>query len=616
MNVKGNAINGNENSTAVLSPQVTRLLNCGIIAVDKPQGPSSHQVTAWVKEIFGDSVSKIGHGGTLDPMVSGVLIIMLGRAVRLAPVILKHRKKYIAVLRLHADVSPDAVKKVAEEFTGRIYQRPPRRSAVRRQLRIRTIHEIEVLDYADRLVLLRIDCEAGTYIRSLCTHIALALGVGGQMEELRRTKSGAVTDADLHTLQDIKDAFVFAQNGNSEQLLSMLLPVERLTEQIPKVKIRDTAVEALCCGASLAGTGVISRENYKRDALVAVMTEKDELVCIGRAIKSSEEYKPGDTGIVLNLEAVIMEKGNYEKGWTKKEYSGPKVIKPNFKRDEQKKRPSYKKEDAGGRGYGERDRRNERRYDNRDSDDRRYGGRRDNGRLDNRRFDDRDYEDRRYNERRYDKRNRDERGYDKKRHFDDDDDGYGGNGGKYRDNNRDRYQDRRDNDRGRADYSDIRARDMPERVQKVQNERRHTDDEMPSSRVLSKAGAYKPRKAYEKNNRSYASELLDRQNRREVIRGTTAEGIDASEYSLSDDFISNKNRRESGDYGNYEKGGQKRRSYPSKHDNESGRREKSGYRRDNQRDSEPWFSNPNTPRVNNRNGYKLRKSGKNKSRKE
>ena len=105
-----------------LSPEVQKLLNCGIIAVDKPQGPSSHQVTAWVKEIFGDSVAKIGHGGTLDPMVSGVLIIMLGRAVRLAPVILKHRKEYIAVLRLHADVTPEALRQVAAEMTGRIYQ--------------------------------------------------------------------------------------------------------------------------------------------------------------------------------------------------------------------------------------------------------------------------------------------------------------------------------------------------------------------------------------------------------------------------------------------------------------------------------------------------------------
>lgn len=626
-----------------LSPQVQKLLNCGIIAVDKPQGPSSHQVTAWVKEIFGESVAKIGHGGTLDPMVSGVLIIMLGRAVRLAPVILKHRKEYIAVLRLHADVTPEAVRKVAEEMTGRVYQRPPRRSAVRRQLRIRAIHEIEVLDCADRLVLLRIDCEAGTYIRSLCTHIALALGVGGQMEELRRTKSGAVTDADVHTLQEIKDAFVFAQNGNSEPLLSMLLPVERLTEQIPTVKIRDTAVEALCCGASLAGTGVISRENYKRDALVAVMTEKDELVCIGRAIKSSEEYKPGDTGIVLNLEAVIMERGNYEKGWTKKEYSGPKVIKPNFKRDEQKKGKYNKsRNDAdGGRGYRERNRDNERGYNKRGFEDRDYDERGFGERGYERRksgkhgFDGRDYDDGGYGGRGYGRDN-----YGKNRRFDDDEE-FGGRREKYREydsrnsrdgGNRDTGRDRQEG-RGRNDYdSDFSGR-KERRSGKPQYDRRSSDDEVPTGRVLSKAAAYKPRKAYETGKKSYASELLDRQYKREIIRGTTAEGIDASEYSLSEDFVSNKNRRESGDYthsghgghaghfGHSANGDQKRRNsqdrgYDVDRKDKGNKGGKGGYRRDNSRDSEPWFSNPNTPRVNNRNGYKLRKSGKNKPRRE
>ncbi|MBO4522502.1 MAG: RNA-guided pseudouridylation complex pseudouridine synthase subunit Cbf5, partial [Methanomicrobium sp.] len=484
-----------------LSPEVQKLLNCGIIAVDKPQGPSSHQVTAWVKEIFGDSVAKIGHGGTLDPMVSGVLIIMLGRAVRLAPVILKHRKEYIAVLRLHADVTPEALRQVAAEMTGRIYQRPPRRSAVRRQLRIRTIHEIEVLDFADRLVLLRIDCEAGTYIRSLCTHIALALGVGGQMVELRRTKSGAVTDADVHTLQDIRDAFVFAQNGNSEQLLSMLLPVERLTEQIPKIRIRDTAVEALCCGASLAGTGVISRENYKRDALVAVMTERDELVCIGRAIKSSEEYKPGDTGIVLNLEAVIMERGNYERGWTKKEYSGPKVIKPNFKRDEQKKGKSGKnRSDDGGRGYGhgytdgygDRDRNYDRRSDKRGYDERRYDDRRYDDSHDNRKSGKRG-SDRRDYSRDYESRSSGsfgDRGYGKRdndrgRRFDDDGDRNGGRREKYRESyDRDRHEGRKGKDmresRGRADYEDSgRKYERSSGKGKPQYDRRSSDDEVP-----------------------------------------------------------------------------------------------------------------------------------------
>ena len=302
---------------SITDPELKKLLDCGIIAIDKPQGPSSHQVTAWVKEILGGDI-KIGHGGTLDPMVSGVLIIMLGRAVRLAPVILKHRKEYIAVLRLHDDVSKEDVLRAADEFTGRIYQRPPRKSAVRRQLRIRRIYEIEILDFKERLVLMRVACEAGTYVRSLCTHMALSMGVGGQMEELRRSRSGSVVLSDTCTLHDLKDAAVFASEGDTEELKKMILPVERLISEIPIVKILDSAVEAVCSGALLAGVGVSARESYKRDARVAVITEKGELVCIGKALVSSEEYKPGDTGLVVAPQAVVMKRGTYEKGWVSK----------------------------------------------------------------------------------------------------------------------------------------------------------------------------------------------------------------------------------------------------------------------------------------------------------
>ena len=104
----------------------------GIVVVDKPRGPSSHQVAAWVGEILG---VEVGHAGTLDPMVSGVLVVMLGRAVRLARLLLKHEKEYVCLMRLHGDVDEARVRAVAEEFVGRIYQRPPRRSAVKRQLR-------------------------------------------------------------------------------------------------------------------------------------------------------------------------------------------------------------------------------------------------------------------------------------------------------------------------------------------------------------------------------------------------------------------------------------------------------------------------------------------------
>ncbi|MGB4196511.1 MAG: RNA-guided pseudouridylation complex pseudouridine synthase subunit Cbf5, partial [Methanoculleus sp.] len=115
----------------------------GIVIIDKPRGPSSHQVTAWVGEILG---RRVGHAGTLDPQVSGVLIVMFGPAVRLAPVLLSHNKEYICLMRLHADASREAVERAAAEFVGRVYQRPPRKSAVKRSLRIRKIHEIEILE--------------------------------------------------------------------------------------------------------------------------------------------------------------------------------------------------------------------------------------------------------------------------------------------------------------------------------------------------------------------------------------------------------------------------------------------------------------------------------------
>jgi len=357
-------------SEAIRDTEIGELLECGIIAVDKPQGPSSHQVTAWVKEILGGEV-RIGHGGTLDPMVSGVLIIMLGRAVRLAPVILKHRKEYVAVLRLHGDVSKDDVLRTAEEFKGKIYQRPPRRSAVRRQLRIRTIYNIDILDFSNRLVLMRVVCEAGTYIRSLCTHMALSMGVGGQMEELRRTRSGSLGIPDSCTLQDLKDAFVFSQDGNSDALKRIILPVERLISEVPVVQIRDSAAEALCCGAVLAGVGVTARENYKRDALVAVVTAKNELVCIGKALLSSEEYKPGDTGLVVAPLAVVMKRGTYEKGWTKheykKEYSAITESRKDLK-DESGKSEEMAKHQTESRPFKSENRKGKRDYKEKNAD--------------------------------------------------------------------------------------------------------------------------------------------------------------------------------------------------------------------------------------------------------
>jgi predicted rRNA pseudouridine synthase len=286
----------------------------GIIVLDKPRGPSSHEVAAWVGKMLG---CQVGHAGTLDPQVSGVLLIMLGNAVRLAPLLLQHEKEYVCLMRLHRDVDHERILKLAEEFTGRLYQRPPRKSAVKRALRIREVRKLEILAVEGRLVLFRVQCDAGTYVRSLCHHLGLAAGAGAHMQELRRTRSGAFGEEGMHTLHEVQDAAVAAQAGDPAALHAMILSVDAAIPDLPVVVIRNTAVDAICHGAQLAGVGVISTTPFNEGDTVAVLSQKKEFICLGRALVPSAAFKPGDTGLVVAPTAVFLQPGTYPRGWIK-----------------------------------------------------------------------------------------------------------------------------------------------------------------------------------------------------------------------------------------------------------------------------------------------------------
>jgi tRNA pseudouridine55 synthase/H/ACA ribonucleoprotein complex subunit 4 len=284
----------------------------GILVIDKPRGPSSHQVTAWVGKMLGVHV---GHSGTLDPHVSGVLLVMLGRAVRLAPLLLQHQKEYVCLMRLHGDTTRQRLDEVMEEFTGRIYQRPPRRSAVARNLRIRAIHSLTILDFGGRLVLFRVTCDAGTYIRSLCHHVGLTLGTGAHMQELRRTKSGAFDESDAYTLHDLSDAISALSGGDSSLLRQMVKPIEEGVRDHPGITIRGSAVDAVVRGAALAGVGVIRTDQFRKKELIAIKTESGEFVGIGEALLDSTKIIPGKPGLVVAPRIVFMLPGTYPKGW-------------------------------------------------------------------------------------------------------------------------------------------------------------------------------------------------------------------------------------------------------------------------------------------------------------
>jgi len=295
---------------------IEELLKKAVINLDKPRGPTSHQVASWVKDIVG---VKTGHGGTLDPAVSGILPIFLGTATRLAETLLLSDKEYVCLMRLHAKAAKKDILSTFKLLQGELYQKPPVRSSVKRELRKRTVYNVGVLEIEERSVLFRIGCEAGTYIRKYSHDFGLILGTEAHMQELRRTKSGCFKENEsMVTLQDLKDAFVFWKDGGEEKYLRRcLLPMESAVSNLPKVWIRDSSIDSLCHGADLAVPGVLKLNKFKKDDLVAVMSAKDELVALGDALESAGDIKRAKSGYVVKTTKVFMDPGIYPKVWKK-----------------------------------------------------------------------------------------------------------------------------------------------------------------------------------------------------------------------------------------------------------------------------------------------------------
>jgi len=290
-------------------------LQTGVINIDKPPGPSSHEVVSWVKRLL--SLERAGHGGTLDPKVTGVLPVTLGRATRIIKFIMGSGKEYVCLMELHGDVPRDRLDSAVREFVGPIYQLPPVRSAVRRSLRIRTIYSINILEKEGKHVLFRVDCEAGTYIRKLCHDIGEVLGVGAHMRELRRTRAGPFREETAVKLHDLLDAItLWKGEGDESMLREIISPIEEVLSGYRKVYIRDSAVDAICHGADLASPGVLKLDDgIRAGEEVCIMTMKGELVGLGRAMLPSAEILRTDHGLVANTERTVMEPGTYPRGW-------------------------------------------------------------------------------------------------------------------------------------------------------------------------------------------------------------------------------------------------------------------------------------------------------------
>jgi tRNA pseudouridine55 synthase len=304
---------------------VPELLRFGVLNLDKPPGPSAHQVAAWVRDLVSDAltagdaadapgIDRAAHTGTLDPKVTGCLPVLTGDATRLAQAFADARKEYVAVLELHRPAPADLAATVAE-FEGPLYQKPPRKSAVARRLRVRTIHALDLLEREERRALLRIDCEAGTYVRKLCHDLGLALGTGGHMGHLRRTATGAFDDTDLVTLHDLSDALaVWREDGQEGPLREIVAPAERALQRLPRVTIAPSAAAQVAEGAPVYAPGVFGvtapREGPDSGVepvaaerpMVACYLPNGAAVCLGCLVGDPD----AESGTVVELERVLV----------------------------------------------------------------------------------------------------------------------------------------------------------------------------------------------------------------------------------------------------------------------------------------------------------------------
>jgi len=250
--------------------------------------------------------------------VTGILPVTLDESSKIVQALLHSGKEYVCVMKLHGEATENRVKEVLKEFEDTIYQRPPLRASVKRELRTRRIYYIDFLELDGRNVLFKVGCEGGTYIRKLCFDIGEVLGRGAHMQELRRTRAGPfVENENIVTLHDVAYWFMEWQQQKDEKILRKFIqPMEKALALLPKIYIRDSAVDAICHGASLTAPGVLSLETgINSGSIVAVLTLKGEAVALAKATASTEEILSMEHGIVAKTERVLMPRGTYPKCW-------------------------------------------------------------------------------------------------------------------------------------------------------------------------------------------------------------------------------------------------------------------------------------------------------------
>jgi H/ACA ribonucleoprotein complex subunit 4 len=276
------------------------LFDDAVVIIDKPPGMTSHEVTTYVRKITG--ASRSGHAGTLDPDVSGVLPVALGRATKLLRYIAGKEKTYVGIVKFRNIPGKDDVESLFRRFTGELIQTPPKISAVRKVPRKRTVYTLRLIELDGRLALFETRVDAGTYIRTLCQDMGKTCG-GARMEELRRTAVGGIGEKEAHTMTDLVDAvWLMRKRGDESALRKMLLRPESLIG-FPKASIKESAVRSILTGAQVMVPALEKIGEVKRGERVAVYCG-GRFVGIGIMQIDGSDLQSKTRGLAIRMERV------------------------------------------------------------------------------------------------------------------------------------------------------------------------------------------------------------------------------------------------------------------------------------------------------------------------
>ena len=288
---------------------ILELLEFGIINIDKSSGPTSFNVSDFVKKKL--NLRKTSHFGTLGPKVTGVLPVALNRACKLTGYFLGEDKEYVGIMRVHEEISLEKIKeKIKEKFLGVIKQTPPVKSRVKRVEREREIISFEILEQSENKkdYLFKTEVQGGTYIRKLIDDLGKelcsrphsvigkdnlssvkSLGIGAHMLELRRVRAGIFEEDSIVNLYDFEKAVDEYEKGNEENLRKIIIPAEIISEVYPVLEIKPDNLKKILTGKPIMFEDLKKTPKENIGKIISVFCE-NKFVGMYKVMNSGEMF--------------------------------------------------------------------------------------------------------------------------------------------------------------------------------------------------------------------------------------------------------------------------------------------------------------------------------------